>query len=220
VSRFPFLSLRYALPLSLLIGIQAAAFYSTSSPERELDIKPLSEFPAEVSGWTRIAEYPTEEEVQRVLRASDTLNRSYATADKRTAANLFIAFFKSQKTGAAPHSPKNCLPGSGWAPTASGTLTLDVPGWHEPITVNRYIVSRGDEHTLVLYWYQTAHRVIASEYLAKIWLVLDSLRHRRSDTSLVRVVVSLDRDRQEESEAVATGFVRDFFPTIREALPD
>jgi len=219
MSRLPFFSLRYALPLSLLIGIQAATFYSTSTPERELNIKPLSTFPAEVEGWKQIAEYPTEEEVQRVLRASDTLNRSYAHSGNRESANLFIAFFRSQKTGAAPHSPKNCLPGSGWAPSASGMLTVDAPGWDEPISVNRYIVSRGDQHSLVLYWYQTAHRVIASEYLAKIWLVLDSVRYRRSDTSLVRVVVPFDRDHPEQSEATATSFVRTFFPAIREALP-
>jgi EpsI family protein len=219
MNRFPFLSLRYALPLSLLVVAQAVAFYSTSTPEMQFEVQQLSTFPQRVSDWRMVAEYPTEEEVQAVLRADDTLNRSYATDDNLSGANLFIAFFRTQKSGAAPHSPKNCLPGSGWTPTDSGTVTLEVPGWPEPVTINRYIVSRGDSRTLVYYWYQTAHRVLASEYSAKIWLVLDSLRYRRSDTSLVRVVVPLNPNNPEAGEEKAANFVRTFFPTIRQALP-
>lgn len=213
-----FLRARYALPLSLLLALQAIAFYSTSSPEIELEMPKLETFPRESGGWRMVAEYPIEKEVQDVLRADDTLNRSYATADNRKGANLFIAFFRSQKTGSAPHSPKNCLPGSGWTPLESGTLQVEVPDWPEPVTVNRYVVARGDQRTLVLYWYQTAHRVVASEYLAKIWLVLDSLRYRRSDTALVRVV-ALDETGAAGAEDVAVSFLQEFFPLIRQALP-
>lgn len=214
-----FLEPRYALALSLVLALQAAAFYSTSTPEKEIAMESLAAFPRQVGAWRMVAEYPMEPEVQNVLRSDDSLSRGYATADNRKGANLFIAFFRSQKTGAAPHSPKNCLPGSGWAPLDSGTLTVEVPDWPEPITVNRYIVARGDQRTLVLYWYQTAHRVVASEYLAKIWLVLDALRYRRSDTSLVRVVAPVENDSGQPGESVAEEFVREFFPHIRAALP-
>ncbi len=214
-----FLSWRFAMPLTLLLVLQAAAFYSTSTPEKEIAIRELATFPRELNGWRVVAEYPIEEEVQRVLRADDTLNWSYATRDNRLGANLFIAFFRSQKSGAAPHSPKNCLPGSGWSPMDSGAITLEAPGWPEPITVNRYIVARGDQRTLVYYWYQTAHRVVASEYLAKVWLVLDSLRYRRSDTSLVRVVTPLDPKDPGSGDRAAAQFIQDFFPAIRDALP-
>lgn len=214
-----FLKPRFALALSLLLALQAAAFYSTSTPEKEIVMESLAAFPRQVGDWRMVAEYPMEPEVQSVLRSDDSLNRSYATADNRKGANLFIAFFRSQKTGAAPHSPKNCLPGSGWAPLESGTLTVKVPDWPEPVTVNRYIVARGDQRTLVLYWYQTAHRVVASEYMAKIWLVLDALRYRRSDTSLVRVVAPVEKGKEQAGELVAAEFVQEFFPHIRAALP-
>jgi EpsI family protein len=215
----PFLSARYAAPLTLLLVLQATAFYSTSTPEMAIEVRDLSAFPQEINGWRVVAEYPVEDEVQAVLRADDTLNRSYASADNRMGANLFIAFFRSQKTGTAPHSPKNCLPGSGWAPSESGFVTFEAPGWDEPLTLNRYIVSRGDQRTIVYYWYQTAHRVVASEYWAKIWLVLDSLRYRRSDTSLVRVVVPVVEDDRDAGDRTAQQFVRDTFASIRAALP-
>lgn len=214
-----FLARRHALALSLLLALQAAAFYSTSTPEKDIVMERLDTFPKQVGAWQMVAEFPMEPEVQAVLRSDDALTRNYANTDTRKGANLFIAFFRSQKTGAAPHSPKNCLPGSGWAPLESGTLAVKVPDWPEPITVNRYIVARGDQRTLVLYWYQTAHRVVASEYAAKIWLVLDALRYRRSDTSLVRVVAPLEKDNAQAGESVAAEFVREFFPHIRAALP-
>jgi len=46
---------------------------------------------------------------------------------------------------------------------------------------------------LVLYWYQTHGRIIASEYSAKPYMVLDSIRMNRTDAALVRVITPLDR---------------------------
>jgi EpsI family protein len=165
-----------------------------------------------------VAEYPLEEEVQKVLRADDTLNRSYASAGQ-VPLNLFMAYFKSQKTGVAPHSPKNCLPGSGWAPLSSDTTKVQIPGRSEPLEVNRFIVARGTEKTLVLYWYQTAYRVIASEYEAKIWLVIDSLVHRRSDTAIVRVVAPLPEGREGEIDRLTTEFIAAAFPAVSRQIP-
>ena len=51
-----------------------------------------------------------EPEVKEVLRADEYITRDYA-APTDQAANLFVAYFKSQRSGQTPHSPKNCLPG-------------------------------------------------------------------------------------------------------------
>src|ERR1039458_6324331 len=103
-------------------------------------------------------------EVQDVLRADDTLSRDYVNLAATAKASLLIAFFKTQRYGQAPHSPKNCLPGAGWEPTESGTIRIAVPEWQEPIVVNRYVVAHGEDKVLAIYWYQGRHRVIASEY--------------------------------------------------------
>jgi len=73
-------------------------------------------------------------------------------------------------------------------------------------------VEKGDEKSIVLYWYQSRDRVIASEYLAKIYLVLDAMRYRRSDTALVRVVVPVIAN--DTKAATATGV-----PTTRRRPP-
>jgi EpsI family protein len=85
--------------------------------------------------------------------------------------------------------------------------------------VNRYIVQRGEEKSLVLYWYQTPNRVIASEFEAKYYLVLDSIRYRRSDTALVRVVTPVVDGDEDAATKAAIRFVQSFFGPLRQYLP-
>lgn len=204
------------IALSLLLICQAAAYHLLPKTETDFAVRPLREFPAEIDGWRMVAENEIEPEVQRVLRADDTLNRVYAKPDAPVGISLFVAFFRSQTTGAAPHSPKNCLPGSGYAPLDSGTAFVEDPSGRR-VEVNRYIVARGDSRSLVLYWYQTPARIVASEYAAKFWLVADSLRYRRSDTSLVRIVAPIREGADSEKEA--REFARVLLPRLTEFLP-
>lgn len=208
-----------AILLSLLLVGQACAYYLLPKSEQAPAAPAMRSFPAQLGSWKLVAEYPIEDEVQKVLRADDTLNRLYSSPSSPAALNLFMAYFRSQKTGVAPHSPKNCLPGSGWAPLSSEIISVNVAGRPTPIEVNRFIVARGTEKTLVLYWYQTAHRAIASEYEAKVWLVLDSLRYRRSDTAIVRIVAPLPEGREAEVDRIATDFISAAIPAISAQIP-
>jgi EpsI family protein len=142
---------------------------------------------------------------------------------------LFVAWFQSQRAGSSqPHSPKVCLPASGWIPEISGEITLDTAGG--AIRVNRYIVVNRGQRDVVLYWYQGPRRVTAGEWEAKLWLIADALRDKRTDTALVRVVVQSAQVGQavspvgteagdQAAAAAATGFARSLYPVLREALP-
>jgi EpsI family protein len=213
-----FLKSRHARLLSAVLILQAIVFYALSRGEEVPVSRPLSNFSTRLGDWTMVNEGVIEKEILDVLRADDILNRTYAEPGGH-GANLFVAFFKTQRTGQAPHSPKNCLPGSGWVPSSSDIVAIDVPGEAEPIRVNRYVVSRGSEKSVVVYWYQSRNRVIASEYKAKIYLVLDSIRYHRSDTALVRVVVPVRQQGEEDARETAVRFVRAFFVPLREYLP-
>ncbi len=191
---------RAAVWLSLLLIGQAAAYHMLPKTERSFTARPLREFPAQLGPWQMAAEYAIEPEVLNVLRADDTLSRSYLRPGANVPVSLFIAFFRSQTSGAAPHSPKNCLPGSGYAPLESSTVRIATPTAGE-VEVNRYVVARGDSRSVVLYWYQTPARIIAGEFAAKFWLAVDSIRYRRSDTSLVRIVVPLEEGADADAEA-------------------
>ncbi|MBK9166148.1 MAG: EpsI family protein [Bryobacterales bacterium] len=213
-----FLRSRPARILTIVLALQASVFYGTSRREEIPSIRPLSEFPVVLGDWSMTQEGYVDEETQAVLRADDTLTRVYASPGEG-AASLFIAFFKTQRSGQAPHSPKNCLPGSGWEVAGSGVARVDVPGRAEPVEVNIYEVAKGDNRSVVLYWYQSRDRIVASEYEAKMWLVADAIRYNRTDTSLVRVVVPVQG--ADRGKAIEKGrrFIQSAFPALMERLP-
>ena len=205
--------------LSIVLLAQAAAFYGFSRNENVPHHKPLAAFALNGTDWMMRQEVELDKETRDVLNADDLTSRVYQNAQTGQLATLFIAFFETQRTGKAPHSPKNCLPGSGWVPSESGTILIAVPGESSPIDVNRYIVARGQNESVVLYWYQARQRVIASEYSAKVFTVLDSLRYKRSDTSLVRVVVPVQNGDTTAATETAVQFVKAFFRPLRDYLP-
>ena len=219
-SRLPaFLRSRQAQILTVVLMVQAGVFYSMSGGEKVPLNLPLRAFPTMVKDWKLLQEGIVEKEIMDVLRADDVLTRVYARPSADRAANLFVAYFKSQRTGQAPHSPKNCLPGAGWVPSASGMITVSIPGESKPITINRYLVAKGDEKSVVLYWYQTHNRVIASEYMAKLYLVADAIRYNRTDTAMIRVVVPVFDNQETPATEAAVEFVQSFFTTLRQYLP-
>ena len=214
-----FLKSRYALALTLLLLMQGSLYYATALRKEAVPVvSPLSDFPSQAGAWHMYKDVPIEKEVQDVLKADDTLNRIYI-GPQENPVFLFIAYFKSQRYGQAPHSPKNCLPGSGWEPLESDPLTIVVPGRQQPIVTNRYLVAHGDEKSVVLYWYQSHNRIIAGEFTAKFWLIADSVRYHRSDSSLVKIVVPVRNGDAETATKEAIEFVKAVFPAVSRQLP-
>lgn len=213
------LTSKYAFVLTLALVVQGVLYYTAYGLERTPVNKPLAQFATDFAGWHMAQESQIEKEVQDVLRADDTLVRVYAHPTEG-AASLFVAYFRTQRTGQAPHSPKNCLPGAGWSPQQEGTIQVAVTGEPDPITINRYVVARGDNASVVMYWYQTRKRVIASEYAAKIWLVVDSIRNHRSDTALVKVVVPVANGNDQQATKTGVEFVQAMFPVLENYLPN
>jgi EpsI family protein len=99
------------------------------------------------------------------------------------------------------------------------SISFPAPGFDHPISVNRYVVSKGDARSLVLYWYQSYNRTVPNEYWAKIWLVVDAIRHRRSDTSILRVTVPIADGREQEAERAAVEFIQASLKGINDMLP-
>jgi EpsI family protein len=207
------------LVLSLLLAGQAAAYHKFTRNETVAAAPPLVGLAGQLGNWVKAQEGYVDQATQEVLQADDTLNRTYFNPGSRFTANLFVAAFRSQRHGAAPHSPKNCLPGSGWTPLVNDRVKVEIPG-RGPIEVNRYIIQRAESKSLVLYWYQSRDRAVASEYHAKLYTMLDAVKDNRTDTALVRVIIGLPLDASSESaQAAAEDFIRAFYAPLRQFLP-
>ncbi len=203
---------------ALILGQMAIYYAIANRAEFKPNIDPLSKFTQTIEDWRMVQQFPMEKEVADVLKADDTVTRIYAKPDGENA-SLFVAFFRSQRTGVAPHSPKNCLPGAGWVVFKDSKQYLQVPGRAAPMEVNHYTIQKGDSKSIVIYWYQSRDRIVASEYKAKVFVVADAIRYNRTDTALIRVMVPYSGTNEEAAAKTAEDFVRALYAPLSRALP-
>jgi EpsI family protein len=206
------------LVVPVVLLVQTLVVRWAAGTERPPTPPALAQFPTQFGEWKIIGEDPITPEVASVLHDDQLLSRNYMRPSTNTTAGLFVAWFQSQRGGVSqPHSPKVCLPGSGWTPQETGEIRLDTSAG--AIDVNRYVVVNGKLRAVILYWYQTPRRVIAGEWAAKFWLVADAARDHRTDTALVRITVWSNEGQDEAATASGIAFARGIYPLLRETLP-
>lgn len=209
--------------IALCLLLVATSVFLASAREAEVVVSrtTFDTFPMNIGAWKAINDPPMEEEVLKVLGVDDYLSRIYYKPDG-AAVGLYMGFYASQRQGDTIHSPLNCLPGAGWEPVSQGRLQIaNADGRGRDITVNRYVVQKGLDRQLVLYWYQSHGRVVASEYTSKAYLIHDAVRMNRTDGSMVRVIAPIKVGATDESaaERLAEDFVRVIFPMLPAYLP-
>jgi EpsI family protein len=180
-------------------------------------------FPLALETWKGVNEPPLHPRILKELGVDDYLTRTYYTLDRSAAVGLYIGYYGSQRQGDTMHSPQNCLPGSGWEPVSNAMLRIAIPSGlsgRSEVAVNRHVIQKAIDRHLVLYWYQSHGRVVASEYWAKYYLIRDALRLNRTDGALVRVVAPIVPEQGEtQAEMLAVRFVQDLFPALAGYLP-
>src|SRR6185295_2807261 len=134
---------------------------------------------------------------------SNYLMRAYSPSDSGQALSysLYVGYYDRQAQGRTIHSPKNCLPGAGWE--ALESRPVGIPSAVGTVTVNRYLLQKGNQRALVLYWYQGRGRVQSDEYLVKWELLRDAALRRRSEEALVRVLVPVTDSEEQAFGAAA-----------------
>lgn len=206
---------------TLVAVLLAATLSLLMARDREEVLPPrsqLASFPSSIAQWQGKA-LQTSAQLAESLGPGEFLLRDYVNREQPTAANLFIAYFPSQRTGDTIHSPKNCLPGAGWIPAETSRIWIDQPSGKK-YQVNRILVTKGAERALVLYWYQAHGRVTPSEYGAKYYLVADAMQMNRSDGALVRIITFMKNGESvRDTEATDIGFAKLISPLLDSYIP-
>jgi EpsI family protein len=184
------MSSRGALAISTAIVLAASLYvnFFLNKGEAKVPREPLSSIPKSFEGWKSADQaFPTE--VLENLRVDEYLMRRFTKG--YDSVWLYIGYYKSQKEGAMPHSPRQCYPGSGFNPIKNDVVSIPVKysGVHE-LRPNRYVFAKGAEREIVIYWYQSRGRIIANEYAEKLYLIRDANLRNRSDGALVRFSTS------------------------------
>jgi EpsI family protein len=169
--------------------------------EAKVSRQSLKEFPAQLGSWEQLGrELRFDDETETILRADEYLARNFRSNGH--VVSLYVGYYATQRTGATYHSPLNCLPGSGWVMNEGGEIKVSRQDGSS-FQANRYVIQKGNERALVIYWYQGRGRSVANEYWDKMYTVFDSVARHRSDGALVRVIAPIETS-TEDAEKLAS----------------
>jgi len=146
---------------------------------------PLDVISPKILGWEKVADNALSPRVVERLNATSFLSRTYRRGPSDL--DLFVAYYAQQRSGESMHSPKHCLPGSGWEIWKQDSADVRVNG--RLIRINKYSIQNLATRMLMLYWYQSRNDVIASEYMGKVLLARDTLLTGRTAGSIVRITL-------------------------------
>lgn len=207
---------RLGISLSILLGT-LLVLRLQSAGEAVPIRKSLDSFPTVVGAWQAREGVLLELDTLNVLKASDYLMRRDQDPSGKSVW-LFIAYWNSQRKGAQPHSPRNCLPGGGWEPLESSTLTIPLSPPAAPITVNWFLIQKDQDQQVVMYWYQSHGKAIAGEMAARVDMVRSSMMRRRTDGALVRVSSPVYGSVPETSDRLVR-YIQAMYPILGDYLP-
>jgi len=205
---------RAAVVVALLVAVR---FYSAHvvSAEAVVPREPLAALPLALGEWTGHEAPPLADDVLTQLGVDDYVNREYMKG-AMIPVGLYVGYYASQRQGDTIHSPQNCLPGAGWRPVETGVADLTLGG--RSVEVNQFVIQKGLDRQLVLYWYQGRGRVVANEYKNKALLMLDAARLHRTNGGLVRLITPIETT-TSDAKAVVTSFAVTLFPHLDKHLP-
>ena len=202
--------------IAVYILLISAVLYLNLHQDMGVPMKtPFDQFPRALQEWRMTGESTLSDEVQKVLKASDVLSRQYVSPDGKQV-NLYIGYHAGGKDSGEIHSPKHCLPGSGWFEHSTKRTSMDVAG--EKINLVRAIYQKGESRELFLYWFQVRGKTLSEEYSLKVAEITNSILHGRRDSSFIRISIPFEGNEQAAT-AIGERFVRDFFPDIQKFLP-
>jgi EpsI family protein len=202
---------------AVLLG-QAVVYYSGSAKEVVPAIAPWNQFPEQVPGWNGVHDLSIDRDVLNSLKPDDYLVRTYVSSAGKEPASLFIAYFNSRRNGRAPHSPQWCLPGAGWKSLSSRVVAIPLPDGKKTLPANEYLIEKGRESELVIYWYHQGTRTVANEVIAQLYSLPDLVLHGRTDTALVRIIVPVAEGDIAAAKATAVSFAQTVYPLIRQRI--
>jgi len=188
----------------------AVALVATNSVTSALEAAPrparesFAEFPRKIDGWTG-------QQTQLEPAIVDTLLKPVVHQE------LLLALLDD---GAAIHSPRVCLPGTGWEFASLEQRLFDELTAGMSGTYSRAVIQKGEQKLLMYYWFQQRERRTASEFSMKYYLLVDSLSKSRSDGALVRIYTPITGENGEaQAEARLLGFAKDVLPRVNGYLP-
>jgi EpsI family protein len=193
----------HVLAALLLLSVTLAASKLTAERKSSNLARSLDQISMQLGGFSGSENPALTEGVLKELKPTSYLSRTYR--NQHLNADVFVAYYAQQRAGESMHSPKHCLPGAGWEIWDYGTASIPANG--ETFTVNKYSIANGGKRMVVLYWYQSKDRIVASEYAGKLLLARDAFLRNSTAASIVRIIVPDQPGTVEDARGLASEMI-------------
>ncbi|MDM8552133.1 EpsI family protein [Desulfobacterales bacterium HSG2] len=212
------MSFKHTLTAAAIMILTTGILYSVSHGGEDIHPnKPFETFPKQIGEWVGKENFLAENMLEEV-GADDYFLADYNNS-KGHWINLYVSFYQSQKEGDLIHSPKNCMPGAGWSIPQTSLEELEFPGDNpHKIKAIKLDLTKGPRKQIMLYWFQSRGRFISSEYMQKIYLVIDSITRQRTDGSFVRLIAPVVNNEAETLNHLKD-FARQIMPKLKKYIP-
>lgn len=203
--------------LTISIIIFLFALYLNIFPFHEIVPlkKPFAEFPSNLNGWVGEVYY-FDSAILEKLRVKEYMLREYRKDSDRF--TLYVGYYGAQKEGAQIHSPKHCLPGSGWFKLSQRKRNINIEGMSK-VSFIEAVYQKGQDKELFIYWYKMKNAYITNEYILKLYMILNSLRYGRNDAAFIRFSAPVTKN-IEDTTRLIEDVMRDFLPLLKDYLPE
>lgn len=150
--------------------------------------------------------------VTDMLNPEQVFTAAYTNSRNRKV-HLLVAYYSSKGGFGGPHSPRNCMPGSGW----NMERIIDNPIKHDGKTIpaSRFYLRQGEYRQVMDFWYATRYGETASDYVFKLYSMLSSLSFQPRDVAFIRLITP---DTPEDLAALKD-FERLYIPEIYNRIP-
>jgi exosortase D (VPLPA-CTERM-specific) len=209
-------------PLLISVGVIFVSFALAQAVSGREEVQPqrtsLRLFPMELSKW-RASESSLSVEVEQALGFQDYILADYVSDGSSQRVNFYAAYYATQRKGVSPHSPQVCIPGGGWVISDIRQVEFGLKDG-SPMNAVRVLIDKDGQRALVYYWFDQRGRRIASEYLMKWYLLMDSIQRNRTDGALVRTITAVSpHEPVEAADERLRAFVRVAVPQLGAFIP-
>jgi EpsI family protein len=207
----------------LILGLNSYVYWYLASDDV---IPPRSEFSAlsnEIDGWRCRQRETMEDDILSNLMVTDYISCAFHNTVDEQWVHLYIGYHERQTRdrssgkATAIHPPEHCLPGSGWDVIDSSIVAVKFTDGGE---AKRFIIAKGNQRSLVYFWYHSRGRVLARNHHKILYLFLDRARTGRTDGSLVRFTVPIINGDVVAAERAFENFSQSVTPMLTSFVPD
>jgi len=177
--------------------------------------KGFEAFPVQWQGWQGSSQALDSRSLD-LLRLNDYLNIGYRRGGERV--GLYVGYYATQTEGGQIHSPKLCLPSSGWQQVSEQRESMDVQGFGK-INFVKAVYQKDGQREVFHYWYQMKNACIADEYQLRLYRFFNAVRYGRNDAAFIRFSAPVTVS-DGQTSALLNDFQRSILPELRHYLTE